>query len=145
MLTLTVALTCLIGISSPIGGQAVMSGGGSAGSQTYSARCGIGQAVVGRASSESHGVDCGYYVKTGDGGPEYVCGDANGSGGVDIDDVVFLIAYIFTAGTAPDPIESGDANCSGAVDIDDVVYLIAYIFSGGNVPCDLDGDGLPDC
>jgi len=77
--------------------------------------------------------------------PPYLCGDADASGSVDIDDVVYLIAYIFSGGPAPAPIEAGDANCSGGVDIDDVVYLIAYIFSGGYAPCDVDGDGIPDC
>jgi hypothetical protein len=75
----------------------------------------------------------------------YICGDADSSGEVDIDDVVFLIGYIFGSGSPPDPLEAGDADCSGGVDIDDVVYLINYIFSGGNAPCDTDGDGMPDC
>jgi len=77
--------------------------------------------------------------------PPYLCGDADGSEGVDIDDVVYLIAYIFSGGAAPDPVESGDADCSGGVDIDDVVYVIAYIFSGGPAPCDTDNNGTPDC
>jgi hypothetical protein len=82
------------------------------------------------------------------------CSDPNGSGAVDIgnangsiaeptidiDDVVYIIAYIFSGGPAPTPYPSasGDANCScvePAVDIDDVVYLIAYVFSGGPPPC----------
>lgn len=75
----------------------------------------------------------------------WTCGDCDSSGAVDIDDVVYLINYIFAAGPAPDPIESSDANCSLGVDIDDVVYLISYIFSGGFAPCDPDGDGVPDC
>jgi hypothetical protein len=62
-------------------------------------------------------------------------GDADGSGGIDIDDVVFLVNYIFGGGPAPNPIEAGDCNCSDNVDIDDVVYLICYIFSGGPPPC----------
>lgn len=61
-------------------------------------------------------------------------GDCDNSGGIDIDDVVFLINYIFTGGPAPDPIDAGDADCSGEVDIDDAVYLIAYIFTGGPPP-----------
>jgi hypothetical protein len=67
-------------------------------------------------------------------------GDANASGGVDIDDVVYTIAYIFSGGPAPVPyaVASGDPNCSCSVDIDDVVYLIAYIFSGGPEPCPCD-------
>jgi hypothetical protein len=69
--------------------------------------------------------------------PDFLVGDANDSGGCDIDDVVYLIAYIFSGGPPPTPctVTSGDANCSCKVDIDDVVYLIAYIFSGGPAPC----------
>ncbi len=67
--------------------------------------------------------------------PTYVPGDADGSGEVDIDDVVYLIQYIFSSSPAPDPLESGDADCSGEVDIDDVVYLIEYIFASGPPPC----------
>jgi hypothetical protein len=74
-----------------------------------------------------------------------ICGDADGSGSIDVDDVVYLVNYIFTGGPAPDPYYVGDANCSIDIDIDDVVYLIAYIFSGGNDPCDIDGDEAPDC
>ncbi len=75
----------------------------------------------------------------------YVCGDADGSGFVDIDDVVHLINYIFAGGPAPVPLAAGDADCSGFIDIDDVVYLINYIFAGGPPPGDPDGDGVPDC
>jgi hypothetical protein len=82
---------------------------------------------------------------------EYLCGDADGSGGdpaVDIDDVVFLINYVFAGGAAPCPPQVGDANCSGGdvpIDIDDIVYLINYIFAGGPAPCDPDGDTIPNC
>ncbi len=75
----------------------------------------------------------------------YICGDADASGAVDIDDVVSLIQYIFAGNTPPDPLESGDADCSGDVDIDDVVYLINFIFDGGPQPCDTNGDQTPDC
>jgi len=75
----------------------------------------------------------------------WLCGDNDASGAVDIDDVVYLLNYIFAGGPAPDPLGSGDADCSGDVDIDDVVYLIQYIFAGGPAPCDPDGDGMPDC
>ncbi len=64
----------------------------------------------------------------------YIPGDADGSGSVDIDDVVYLINYIFSGGPAPTPIDAGDADGSCNVDIDDAVYLIMYIFSGGPAP-----------
>jgi hypothetical protein len=76
------------------------------------------------------GYNGGYVIKCP------VCGDADASLGVDIDDVVYLIAYIFSGGPEPDPYESGDADLSGGVDIDDVVYIISYIFSGGHAPCE---------
>jgi plastocyanin len=75
------------------------------------------------------------YVAT-DCAAAFTCGDADGSGAVDIDDVVYLIAYIFTGGPAPNPLDAGEVDCSGAIDIDDVVYLIAYIFTGGPAPCE---------
>ncbi len=68
-------------------------------------------------------------------GSPAVCGDANGDGGVDISDAVYLIAYIFSGGPAPSPYSTGEVNCDGSIDISDAVYLISYIFSGGPAPC----------
>ncbi|MBU1319248.1 MAG: PKD domain-containing protein [candidate division Zixibacteria bacterium] len=65
----------------------------------------------------------------------FYCGDADGQNQIDLDDVVYLIAYIFTGGPAPVPLIAGDADCVNAIDLDDVVYLIAYIFTGGPAPC----------
>ena len=65
----------------------------------------------------------------------YLCGDANADATADISDAVYLIAYIFSGGSAPSPLLAGDANCDSTVDISDAVYLIAYIFSGGAAPC----------
>ena len=63
-------------------------------------------------------------------------GDANGSGGVDIGDVTYLIAYIFSAGAGPVyDVLLGDADCSSDINISDVTHIIAYIFSGGPAPC----------
>jgi len=75
----------------------------------------------------------------------FLCGDVNASGFVDIDDVVYMINYIFAGGAVPAPEESGNCDCSGIADIDDVVYLITYIFAGGFSPCDPDGIDGPDC
>jgi hypothetical protein len=84
-------------------------------------------------------------ILSGSAEPPFICGDADGSGDIDIDDVVYLINYIFAGGPEPSPYEAGDADCSSGVDIDDVVYTVQYIFSGGSEPCDPDGDGIPDC
>jgi hypothetical protein len=68
-------------------------------------------------------------------GASILVGDADGSGGIDISDVVYIVAYIFSGGPAPTPAEAGDANCDLMTDISDAVYLITYIFSGGPAPC----------
>jgi hypothetical protein len=62
-----------------------------------------------------------------------IIGDANCSGGspaIDIDDVVYLIAYIFSGGPPPCPyqVASGDSNGDCLVDIDDIVFWIMCIF-----------------
>jgi hypothetical protein len=66
--------------------------------------------------------------------PDYLPGDLDGSGNIDISDVVFLISYIFSGGLPPIPLARGDADCSMGVDISDAVFLISYIFSGGSAP-----------
>ncbi len=66
---------------------------------------------------------------------EEICGDANRDGFIDIDDVVFLIQYIFAGGPAPNPYWVGDASMDDFIDIDDVVWLIMYIFAEGPEPC----------
>ncbi len=68
----------------------------------------------------------------------YLPGDANGSGYVDLGDVVYLVNYIFKSGPAPWPPESGDANCDVATDVGDAVSLIEFIFRSGAAPtrCD---------
>ena len=65
----------------------------------------------------------------------WVVGDADGSGYIDIDDVVYTIEYIFLNGPTPIPVHNAaNADCSIDVDIDDVVYLIAHIFLEGPPP-----------
>ncbi|MBU1318710.1 MAG: hypothetical protein KKH67_05865 [candidate division Zixibacteria bacterium] len=48
--------------------------------------------------------------------PAMMYGDANGSRAVDIDDAVYLIAYIFAGGCPPWHFNSGDADASCAID-----------------------------
>ncbi len=65
---------------------------------------------------------------------EFIYGDCNGDGTVDIGDVVYLINYLYKNGSAPDPVEAGDVNSDQTVDLGDVVHLINYLFKGGPPP-----------
>jgi hypothetical protein len=64
-----------------------------------------------------------------------ICGDVNGDGLVNINDVVYLINYLFIAGPPPNPFQAGDVNSDGSVNVSDVVYLINYLFISGPPPC----------
>lgn len=66
---------------------------------------------------------------------DYLCGDANNDELTNITDAVYLIAYIFNGGPAPQPPLSGDVNCDEIPNITDAVYLIQFIFNGGPAPC----------
>ena len=65
---------------------------------------------------------------------QFLLGDANGDGTVDVGDVVYLVNYLYRYGPAPDPIQAGDANCDGHVDVGDVVFLVNYLYRGGDPP-----------
>ncbi len=86
----------------------------------------------------SYATDFGVYTPTALPGAvigeQFVCGDADGTGSVNIADVTFLIARIFSGGPGPVPNQSGDADGDGQVNIGDVTFLIERIFNGGPDP-----------
>jgi hypothetical protein len=68
--------------------------------------------------------------------PTYMCGDINGDDKINLLDPVYLTAYLFKEGPAPDPIERGDVDCSETIpELNDLVYIINYIFNHGPEPC----------
>ena len=67
---------------------------------------------------------------------EINCGDFNGSGSINIADIVHIIRYVFGGGEPPLDDHGGDVNCDNTCNISDIVYLLTYIFSGGPAPCE---------
>ncbi len=65
---------------------------------------------------------------------EYICGDANSDTVVNILDITFLIAYLYSGGETPEHLEAADVNFDGAVNILDITYLIAYLYQFGPEP-----------
>jgi len=61
---------------------------------------------------------------------DFVRGDANGDGDVDLSDAVYNLAYQFSGGPSM-CLDAHDANDDGAIDISDPVYLLAWKFRGG--------------
>ncbi len=75
----------------------------------------------------------------GDGVPdecvgEFVRGDSNGDGNIDIADSIFVILYLFQNGTTPLCLDSADINDDTLIDISDPVFMIAYQFTSGPPP-----------
>ena len=66
---------------------------------------------------------------------QFIRGDANGDGVIDVADIVYLLNYVYIDGPAPEPRKAGDANCDRLVNIVDVVNLINYLFRRIPLPC----------
>jgi len=62
------------------------------------------------------------------------CGDIDGNGLMNIQDITYLINFIYRGGPAPVPPATGDVNNSGAANIQDITYLINYLYKGGPEP-----------
>jgi hypothetical protein len=66
---------------------------------------------------------------------QFVCGDANGSGTINVADVTYLVDYLFREGPEPVPFLAGDCNSDDLVNVVDLTYLVNYLFRGGPAPC----------
>jgi len=67
-------------------------------------------------------------------GIEFIRGDVNNTGNLDLSDAISLLGYQFSAGAAPPCLDSADMTDNGAIDISDSVYLLTYQFSAGPPP-----------
>ncbi len=63
-----------------------------------------------------------------------MCGNANGDGSLNVSDAVYIVAYVFQGGPAPDPLCIGNANGDDSINISDAVYMVNYVFKGGPPP-----------
>jgi hypothetical protein len=65
-------------------------------------------------------------------------GDANNNGNVNIQDITFLINYLYKGGPKPPCFAEGNSNGSGlpcpSINIQDVTYLIKFLYQSGPAP-----------
>ena len=61
-------------------------------------------------------------------------GDVNNDNNVDINDIAYLIDFVYADGGAPAPSGAGNLNCDDWVNMLDIIYLIAYSFRDGPRP-----------
>ncbi|MCX6830105.1 MAG: PKD domain-containing protein [candidate division Zixibacteria bacterium] len=66
---------------------------------------------------------------------DFICGDANNNGLVNIQDVSYILKFLYLGGSAPMPVwQAADVNHSGNLNLQDVTYLINYLYKGGPAP-----------
>ncbi len=66
---------------------------------------------------------------------DYICGDADGSGDVNIADLTYIVAYIFQGGPEPVKEEAADVDKSGNINVADLTGFVAFIFEDGSIDC----------
>lgn len=127
--------------------QVISSGGDIGGTSTNYILSGTAsQTAVGSGTSTNYGLSHGFWQESNIIADDCSPGDANDDGQVNVGDAVYLIAYIFKGGPAPQPHEicNGDANCDCQPNVGDAVYIIGYVFKGGPPPCSY-GTWFDDC
>ncbi|MBI1805759.1 MAG: PKD domain-containing protein [Ignavibacteria bacterium] len=65
---------------------------------------------------------------------DYLCGDVNNDGKVDVADLNYLVNNLKFGGPPPVDLSKADFNVSATVDTGDVEYLTNYLFYGGPAP-----------
>jgi hypothetical protein len=87
--------------------QVVAGGGGPGGSVSYTLDCTVAQSTVGAGTSESFFLSHGFWPTVVVVGGDYLCGDANADGQVNVGDVVWIINYVFSGGPETSVMWSG--------------------------------------
>ena len=67
-------------------------------------------------------------------GSDYICGDINADGQLDIADLTHIVAYFFQGGPEPANLWAADCDGNGQIDISDLMCFIRYMFEGGPDP-----------
>ncbi|HWR83387.1 MAG TPA: hypothetical protein VN285_08795 [Candidatus Deferrimicrobium sp.] len=120
----------------------VISSGGSRGTSTNFILSGtVGQTAVGSGSSTNFQLKHGFWQNFASGCCQNrgnVDGVIGPAGPVDVSDLTFLVAFLFSGGAAPPCIDQGNVGGivgpGGPIDVSDLTYLVAFLFSGGAAP-----------
>lgn len=65
---------------------------------------------------------------------EFIRGDADESGELQITDAMRILTWLFLGGPKPRCMDAADANASAEVNIADPIYILSYLFIGGPEP-----------
>jgi len=68
------------------------------------------------------------------GGPLFVRGDADASGGLNLTDGVRILNYLFVGNAEVPCLDAADTDDSGSLNLSDGIYILSYLFSDGSPP-----------
>ncbi|MBU8933605.1 MAG: dockerin type I repeat-containing protein [candidate division Zixibacteria bacterium] len=98
----------------------------------------LGQPFTGYGESVSFQLSHGFWQEPGDDGTccnhDGIRGNVDDVGDINIADLTYLVAYLFTGGPPPQCLEETDVNGDGEINIADLTYLVSYLFTGGPPP-----------
>ncbi len=63
--------------------------------------------------------------------PQYIRGDSNADGKIDLSDAVFNLLFLFVGGKEPSCLDAANANGDDSLNISDAIYLLRHLFLGG--------------
>lgn len=63
-----------------------------------------------------------------------MCGDVDGSVGINILDITYIISYLYKGGPVPPVMDAADVNASGGINVLDITVLIGYLYKSGPPP-----------
>ena len=64
----------------------------------------------------------------------FLRGDLDDNAKYTMNDVVYVVNYIFHNGQAPNPLNAGDIDYSGGINVADIAYLINFMYKAGPRP-----------
>jgi hypothetical protein len=83
-------------------------------------------------------------------GNQFIRGNANGDGVINITDGIYILNFLFLGGETPECLDAADSNNDDIVNITDGIYVLNFLFLGGGDPpapfpaCGLDPEGDED-
>jgi hypothetical protein len=98
------------------------------------ADCGGADPGAGGGGADELLVDDPIFVMPGPFDAQFLRGDPNQDGTVDITDAVVILNYLFAGASTPYCLDSADTNDDGTVDMADAISLLFYLFGTGKTP-----------
>jgi hypothetical protein len=75
------------------------------------------------------------------GGPRFVRGDADASGGINLTDGVNILLWSFQGGPEPACLDAADTDDTGSINLSDPIRIFQWLFLGGVAPVDPEPSG----